>query len=37
MAFQLEAKFLKIASGIKHLLTHVLSECKSQERVGTSV
>ena len=34
MAFQLAAKFLKIASRIKHMFTHVLFECESHEKVG---
>ena len=34
MAFQLAAKFLKIASGIKHMFAHVPFKCESLERVG---
>ena len=33
-AFQLAVKFLKIASGIKHMFTHVFFESECHERVG---
>ena len=37
MAFQLAANFLKIASGIKSMLTRAFFQCESHEGVGMTV